>query len=241
MISGTLFVVSVPIGNLKDITYRAVEVLNQVDMIACEDTRKTGLLCKEYNIDTKLTSYHDHNKGSKGSYLISELKREKNIALVSDAGTPGINDPGYNIVKDAREQGITVVGIPGATAAINALVTSGLPTDRYCYEGFLPAKKGRKTALDKLKNEIRTIILYESVHRIIKTLKELSMIFPNRLVSVHREMTKIHEEVINGFLHDVIEKLENGNIKGEFVIIISGLSAKDMKKEKVNKYGKDRL
>jgi len=236
MVLGTLFVVSVPIGNLKDITYRAVEVLNQVDMIACEDTRKTGLLCKEYNIDSKLTSYHDHNKNSKGAYLISELEKGRNIAIVSDAGTPGINDPGYNIVKDAKEMGIKVIGVPGATAAINALVTSGLPTDKYCYEGFLPAKKGRKTALETLKNEVRTIILYESVHRIIKTLKELNEFFPERQVSIHREMTKIHEEVINGLLPEVIEKLEQGVVKGEFVIIISGLSAKDLKKEKVNKY-----
>ena len=236
MISGSLYVVSVPIGNIKDITYRAVEVLQQVDLIACEDTRKTGLLCKEYNIESKLTSYHDHNKNSKGTYLISELERGKNIAIVSDAGTPGINDPGYNIVKDAKEKEIRIIGVPGATAAINALVTSGLPTDRYCYEGFLPAKKGRKTALEKLKDEIRTIILYESVHRIIKTLKELNEIFPERVVSVHREMTKIHEEVISGLIPVVIDSLEKGNIKGEFVIIISGLSAKDMKKEKVNKY-----
>ncbi len=236
MVSGSLYVVSVPIGNIKDITYRAVEVLKMVNLIACEDTRKTGLLCKEYSIDSKLTSYHDHNKSSKGAYLISELKNGKNIAVVSDAGTPGINDPGYNIVKDAKDEDIKIIGIPGATAAINALVTSGLPTDRYCYEGFLPAKKGRKTSLERLKDEIRTIILYESVHRIIKTLNELNDIFPERIVSVHREMTKVHEEVISGFITDVITKLENGNVKGEFVIIISGLSAKDLKKEKVNKY-----
>jgi len=234
--TGELFVVATPIGNLKDITLRALDILKTVDFIACEDTRKTALLCSEYEIKAKLVSYHDHNKEIKGQYLISELESGKKIALVSDAGTPGINDPGYNVIRDALEKQIKVSALPGACAAIQALVSSGCATDRFCYEGFLPVKKGRQTALNRLKEEERTIVIYESVHRIAKTMEELAEIFSSRTVCVLREMTKIYEERFFGTAVEVCELIKNSTIKGEYVIIINGISAKDKKTEKKNKY-----
>ena len=241
MNTGILYMVSTPIGNLGDITFRAVETLKIVEIIACEDTRKTGILCREYGIENKLMSYHDHNKELKEEYILSLLMDGKSVAVVSDAGTPGINDPGFNLVRAARRGGFTVLGIPGACAAVNALVISGLPTDKFYYEGFLPVKKGRETALNRISSLDCSIVLYESVHRIIKTLNDLKKKFSGRKVSVHREMTKIYEEAISGDFDEVIEKLEAGVVKGEFVIIISGISAKEKKKEKVNKYKKNVL
>ena len=234
--AGELFVVATPIGNIKDITLRALDSLKAVDLIACEDTRKTAFLCNEYGIKAKLVSYHDHNKESKGSYLLTELQNGRKIALVSDAGTPGINDPGYNIIHDALEAGIRVTALPGACAAIQALVSSGCATDRFCYEGFLPVKKGRQTALNRLREEERTIVIYESVHRIIKTMEELAEIFDQRTVCVLREMTKMYEERFYGSATEVAEQLKNSTVKGEYVIIINGISAKEKKSEKINKY-----
>jgi 16S rRNA (cytidine1402-2'-O)-methyltransferase len=233
--SGVLYIVSTPIGNLKDITYRAVEILKKVDFIGCEDTRKTGTLCKEYGIDTPFISYHDHNKDSKGKHIINLLNGGNSIALVSDAGTPAINDPGFNLVRSARDEGIEVTGVPGACAAINGLAISGLPTDRFCYEGFLPVKKGRMSMLKKIEIEERTTILYESVHKIEKTLLDLKEYVGERKVVVLREMTKLYEQFIEGSIEEVLSQIDENNRKGEFVILIEGLG----KKRKENKYKKD--
>lgn len=220
--SGKLYIVSVPIGNYGDITVRAVETLRSADIIACEDTRKTGILLKHFEIEGKLFSYHDHNENFKTEVLIQRLLAGENVAVVSDAGTPCISDPGYKVVRAARENGIAVEGVPGACAAINALVVSGIPTDSFVFEGFLPHKKGRQTRLKIIAEEKRTIVLYESVHRIEKLLKELIGLMPERKMCVLREMTKIHEQHICGTPEDVLRELEISQIKGEFVIVIEG-------------------
>lgn len=234
MTIGKLYIVSTPIGNFGDMTFRAVETLKNCDLIACEDTRRTGLLMKEYDIETNLTSYHDHNKNYRSDQILQKILNGQNVAIVSDAGTPCISDPGFVIVRAAREKGIDVVGIPGATAAINAVAVSGMPTDRFVFEGFLPHKKGRKSRLNAIKDDDRTLILYESVHRIIKTLKELKLYFANRKVAVLREMTKTYEEFISGTFDQVIEHFNENEPKGEFVIVIE--AKKTEKKVKVNKY-----
>lgn len=230
--NGKLYLVATPIGNMRDITLRAIDIMKEVDVIACEDTRKTGILLKEYGIDKKLETYHDHNKMAKGKHLINLLKGGTDIALVSDAGTPGVNDPGFNLCRDAIAEGIEVFSIPGAAAFLTALITSGLPTDRFCYEGFLPVKKGRQTALDKIKDEERTIILYESVHRILRTLEDILVKVGDRNMTLHREMTKIHEEVYRGKVSEVIEQLKNSVVKGEFCIVLEGRGKKNKKDKK---------
>jgi len=236
MTTGKLYIVSTPIGNIGDITFRAVKTLKECDLIACEDTRRTGLLLKEFDIETNLTSYHDHNKNYRSDQILSKIINGQNVAIVSDAGTPGISDPGFVIVRAAREKGIEVVGIPGVSAAINALVVSGMPTDRFVFEGFLPHKKGRKKRLEAIKDEERTIILYESVHRIIKAILELKEYFSDRNVAVLREMTKTYEEFISGSFDEVIDHLNSKDPKGEFVIVIE--AKKQEKRVKVNKYKK---
>jgi 16S rRNA (cytidine1402-2'-O)-methyltransferase len=203
-------------------TVRAVETLKSADLVACEDTRKTGILLKHFEIEAKLFSYHDHNENFKTDILVQRLLAGDNVAVVSDAGTPCISDPGYRIVRAARENGIAVEGIPGACAAINALVISGMPTDSFVFEGFLPHKKGRQTRLKIIAEEKRTIVLYESVHRIEKLLKELIGLMPERQICVLREMTKIHEQHICGTPEEVLRELEISQIKGEFVIVIEG-------------------
>ena len=220
--SGKLYIVSTPIGNYGDMTYRAVETLRSVDLIACEDTRKTGILLKHFEIEGKLFSYHDHNENFKTEILVQRLLAGENVAVVSDAGTPCISDPGYKVVRAARENGIAVVGVPGACAAVNALVVSGIPTDSFVFEGFLPHKKGRQTKLKTIAEEKRTIVLYESVHRIEKLLKELIGLMPDRKVGVLREMTKIYEQHICGTPAEAQKELEASQIKGEFVIVIEG-------------------
>ncbi|MDA3886949.1 MAG: 16S rRNA (cytidine(1402)-2'-O)-methyltransferase [Candidatus Delongbacteria bacterium] len=234
MTTGKLYIVSTPIGNFGDMTFRAVETLKNCDLIACEDTRRTGLLMKEYEIETNLTSYHDHNKNYRSDQILLKVLNGQNVALVSDAGTPCISDPGFVIVRAAREKGIEVVGVPGATAAINAIAVSGMPTDRFVFEGFLPHKKGRKTRLESLKDEVRTIIFYESVHRIIKTLAELNLYFSDRKVAVLREMTKTYEEFVSGSFDQVVQHFTENEPKGEFVIVIE--AKKQEKRVKVNKY-----
>ena len=219
---GKLYIVSTPIGNYGDMTYRAVETLKSVDIIACEDTRKTGILLKHFEIEGKLFSYHDHNENFKTEILVQRLLAGENVAVVSDAGTPCISDPGYKVVRAARENGIAVVGVPGACAAVNALVVSGIPTDSFVFEGFLPHKKGRQTKLKTIAEEKRTIVLYESVHRIEKLLKELIGLMPDRKVCVLREMTKIYEQHICGTPAKAQKELEASQIKGEFVIVIEG-------------------
>lgn len=228
--SGKLYLVSTPIGNLKDISFRALEVLSEVDLIAAEDTRHAGVLLKHYDIQTPTTSFYDFNKEKKTPGLINKLKAGNSIALISDAGTPGISDPAFYFVREAIKENITIEAIPGATAFVPALILSGLPTDRFIFEGFLPQKKGRQTRLKELAEEKRTIILYESPKRILKTLSHLKEYLGNRRVSVSRELTKKFEEVYRGSLDDVCENPNKIKTKGEFVIVIEGKSLKKHQK-----------
>ncbi len=220
---GTLYLCATPIGNLEDITLRALRILREVSLIAAEDTRHTRKLLSYYGIHTPLTSYHEHNEKGKARFLIAELDAGKDVALVSDAGTPGISDPGYEVVSQALEEGFAVTPVPGPAALITALTCSGLPTDRFVFEGFLPrVKKERNRVLARMKSEDRTQILYESPRRIIKTLQELQELLGDRRVAVARELTKIHEEVVRGVLPDVISHFQANNPKGEFVIVLEG-------------------
>jgi 16S rRNA (cytidine1402-2'-O)-methyltransferase len=219
----TLFVVATPIGNLEDITFRAVRILSEVDLIAAEDTRHTRILLSKYNINTPLTSYHKFNIKAKTPYIINTLKEGKSIALVSDSGMPGISDPGYELIRESVNQGIRVEPIPGASAAISALAVSGLPTDRFVFEGFLPKKPGKKKKLLKsLQDESRTIIIYESPYRLLKTLESIRETMGERQIAVCRELTKKFEEIIRGKAGDVLEKLKDSRIRGEIVLIVSG-------------------
>ncbi len=218
-----LYLVPTPIGNLKDITLRSLEVLAQVDAVLAEDTRTTGKLLKHFEIKQKLISYHAHNEHKAVSRVIESLVRGETLALVSDAGSPGISDPGYLLVHEVLKHGFKIEALPGATAFVPALVKSGLPSERFVFEGFLPPKKGRQTRLVALTEETRTFILYESPHRLLKTLNQLAEhLGSNRQISVSRELTKLFEETINGSFTEVIAHFETGIIKGEFVIIVKG-------------------
>lgn len=217
--SGTLYLVATPIGNLDDITLRAIKILKEVDFIAAEDTRHSLKLLNHLEISKPLISYHRHNEDVKSELLIEKLLDNKNIALITDAGTPGISDPGEEIVKLAIENNIKIVPIPGACAFVNALICSGLDTTEFTFIGFLPLnKKNRREKLDKVKNCNTTSILYEAPHKLLSTLKDLSEILENRKIVLARELTKIHEEFIFGTANELLEKLENP--KGEFVILI---------------------
>jgi 16S rRNA (cytidine1402-2'-O)-methyltransferase len=227
---GTLYIVSTPIGNLKDITIRAIEVLSKVDLIAAEDTRHTQILLKHYQIKTPTTSYHDFNKEQKIPYLLRRLKGGEKIAVVSDAGTPGISDPAFKLVRECIENRVPIETVPGATAFVPALILSGLATDRFVFEGFLPQKK-RKKRLEELRNETRTLIFYESPHRISKTLKDLEPYFGSRQAALIREITKKFEEVHRGTLCSLISELSQIKLKGEFVIVIEGERKVKEKKE----------
>lgn len=212
-----------PIGNLEDITLRAKRILGEVDLIAAEDTRHTRKLLSYYDIHTPLTSYHEHNKREKGPKLISELAAGKNIALVTDAGTPGISDPGQDLVLLAVEAGVPVVTIPGASAVVAALVISGLPTDRFCFEGFLPrVKKERNSLFQQWVQEQRTIVFYESPYRLVKTLEELNVMFEERNIAVTRELTKAHEQVVRGKPVSVLQYFKTNPPKGEIAVIVQG-------------------
>lgn len=226
--SGTLYVVSTPIGNLADISFRAVSTLKEVDLIAAEDTRTTSKLLSHYNIETPLSSYHKHNISTKTDKLVNELLAGKNIAIVSDAGTPGISDPGSELIKACIANSIAVTGVPGANAMLNALVISGLPTYRFVFEGFLPRQAGnRRKLLEQLKMETRTICFYESPYRLLSALRDIHDIFGNRKSAVVREATKMFEEVIRGELCEIIDIFQEKTPKGEFVIIIEGMQDKD--------------
>ncbi len=229
--SGTLYIVATPIGNLRDITYRAVEVLREVELIAAEDTRKTKILLDFYEINKPMISYFSQNEHRRVPELINRLQYGSSVALVTDAGTPGISDPAYAIVHAAIEAGIQVVPLPGPTAFVSALVASGLPTDAFVFEGFLPMKKGRQTLLRKLALEERTVILYESPHKISKTLGEIHQHFGDRYVVIAREMTKKFEEFLRGPVSEVKKELEGRTVKGEFVVVIKGKSKKDGERE----------
>jgi 16S rRNA (cytidine1402-2'-O)-methyltransferase len=220
---GTLYLVATPIGNLGDMTYRAVQILSTVDLIAAEDTRKTKILLDHYNINKPMMSYYSYNEEVRAPQLIEKLLSGQSIALVSDAGTPGISDPAFHIVRQAVDHGVPLVPIPGPAACIAALVASGLPTDRFVFEGFLPLKKGRKTKLESLRSESRTVILYESPHRILKTLNDIQNILGNRNVVVARELTKKFEEIVRGPLQTVLENLSKKSPKGEYVVVIGGV------------------
>ena len=227
---GVLYLVSTPIGNLQDITLRALRVLTEVDLVAAEDTRRTGMLLKHYDLKKSLTSYHDFNKKSKAPLLIEQLKAGKSVAVTSDAGTPGISDPGYYLVQLALQNDIKVVPIPGASAFLSALVVSGLPTDRFVFEGFLAVKSGkRKKQLERLREEERTIILYESPHRFGKSLDDMAEILGDRRVVVARELTKKFEEILRGTPGEIKESLGGRKIKGELVILIEGRRGKSGK------------
>jgi 16S rRNA (cytidine1402-2'-O)-methyltransferase len=220
---GTLFIVATPIGNLEDITLRAIRVLKEADLIAAEDTRHTQKLLNKYDIHNPLTSYHDHNKEEKAPVLIAKMLEGKNVALVSDAGTPGISDPGYFLINLAVDQKVPVVPIPGATAAIAALSISGLPTDSFVFEGFLPGRHaGRLKRLQELKQEKRTLVLYEAPHRIHQTIDDMMTVLGDRKAVVTRELTKVHEEAVRGTLSEIRDHLAKGTTKGEFTIIVHG-------------------
>lgn len=220
---GSLYIVATPIGNLEDITLRALRILGEVSLIAAEDTRHTQKLLTHFSIARPLTSYHDHNKEQKAEVLVARLQEGGDVALVSDAGTPGISDPGYYIINRAIEEGIRVIPIPGATAALSALSVSGLPTDSFVFEGFLPPKKGRRVAkLKSLADETRTIVLYEAPHRIHETLGDILAVLGDRRIVLARELTKIHEELLRGKIGDIIEKLAERSMKGEITLVVEG-------------------
>jgi len=216
-----LFVVSTPIGNLKDITLRALETLKDVDFIACEDTRVTGFLLSHYEIRKEMTSLNAVNESSKINFILDKILSGKNCALVSDAGTPGISDPGNRLINSAAEKGIAIIPVPGASALLTALTISGLPTNSFVFEGFIPQKKGRQKKLLSLSSEERTIVIYESVHRIEKLLTELNEFMPEREMVVCRELTKKFEELWKGKPSELLSVLNTKNIKGEFVVVIA--------------------
>ncbi|MBA4299196.1 16S rRNA (cytidine1402-2'-O)-methyltransferase [Algoriphagus alkaliphilus] len=223
----SLYLVPTPIGNLKDITIRAIEVLKSVDVILAEDTRTSGILLKHLDISKPLQSYHIFNEHKAAGNLVERMKRGEIFALVSDAGTPAISDPGFLLVRAVLASGLDVQCLPGPTAFVPALVNSGLPNDRFVFEGFLPHKKGRKTRIESLMEETRTIILYESTHRLMKTLEQLAEAFgPTRQGCVSRELTKLHEENVRGTLEELIEYYQTHPIKGEIVLVIAGKSEK---------------
>lgn len=226
---GILYVVPTPIGNLEDITYRAIKVLKEADFILAEDTRTSGFLLKHYEIATKMFSHHKFNEHQSCQQIVERIQSGANVALISDAGTPAISDPGFLIVRACVDVGIRIECLPGATAFVPALVMSGLPNDRFCFEGFLPQKKGRQTRLIELESEIRTMVFYESPYRVVKTLTQFAEYFgPNRFATVSREISKIYEETKRGTLSELIEHFTNIEPRGEFVIVVSG---KDLKKE----------
>ncbi|MDZ4716611.1 MAG: 16S rRNA (cytidine(1402)-2'-O)-methyltransferase [Cytophagales bacterium] len=219
----SLYLVPTPIGNRGDITVRALDILKKVDVILAEDTRTSGLLLVHYDIHKPLQSFHIHNEHKTAERLIDRMKQGETFALVSDAGTPGIADPGFLLVRECRRNGIKIECLPGATALIPALVNSGFPTDRFVFEGFLPHKKGKQTVLKRLALEDRTVVVYESPHRLLKTLEEIKGHFgEDRKVSVSRELTKIHEETVTGLIQEVIDHFQKKEVKGEIVIVIDG-------------------
>jgi len=225
---GCLYLISTPIGNLKDITLRSIETLKNVDLIAVEDTRRSGKLLKEYDVDTKMISYFEHNEDVRIKEIIEKLKSGFDIALISDAGTPTISDPGYRLVNEVHKNNIKISSLPGPSSVINALSVSGLPTDHFYFEGFLPKKKGRLTRFKFLSSLPATVILFESPFRLIKTLLDIEKFMGQRIVSVCREMTKIHEEIFRGSLWKTINHFKNKkSIKGEIVILIAKAQYED--------------
>ena len=230
--AGTLYLCATPIGNLEDMTYRAVRILKEVDLIAAEDTRNSIKLLNHFEIKTKMTSYHEYNKVDKAVYLVNKLREGLNIAVITDAGTPGISDPGEELVRQCYEAGITVTSLPGACACITALTMSGQPTRRFAFEAFLPTdKKERQAVLNELKDETRTMVLYEAPHRLVRTLKTLRETLGNRRISICRELTKKHETVFATKIEDALAYYDVQEPKGECVMVIEGKSREEIRSE----------
>lgn len=241
---GTLYIVPTPVGNMEDMTFRAIRILKEADLILAEDTRTSGILLKHYDIRNALMSHHKFNEHGTSAGIVARLLAGENVALISDAGTPGISDPGFFLVREAVRAGVEVQCLPGATAFVPALVSSGLPCDRFAFEGFLPQKKGRQTKLESLKDEQRTMIFYESPYRLVKTLQQFAEAYSGeRQVSVCREISKIHEESVRGTLDEVVAHFKEREPKGEIVIVLSGCPAKEhpVKEAKEHKPKTDRL
>ena len=226
-IMGILYIVPTPVGNMEDMTFRAVRILKEVDLVLAEDTRTSGILLKHYEIKNALMSHHKFNEHGTSAGIVNRLQAGENVALISDAGTPGISDPGFFLIREAVRAGIEVQCLPGATAFVPALVSSGLPCDRFAFEGFLPQKKGRQTKLQSLKDEERTMIFYESPFRLVKTLLQFAEVYGgDRQVSVCREISKVHEESVRGSLTEVIAHFQEKEPKGEIVIVLAGRNSK---------------
>ena len=230
---GTLYLCATPIGNLEDMTFRAVRVLKEADLIAAEDTRNSIRLLNHFEIHTPMTSYHEYNKFDKGRELVARLQKGENIALITDAGMPGISDPGEELVKMCAEAGITVTALPGACACVTALTLSGLGTRRFAFEAFLPSdKRERRTVLEGLRDETRTIVLYEAPHRLVRTLEELLETLGNRRMSVCRELTKKHETIFRTDLENALAHYQAEEPRGECVLVLEGKTAEELQKEK---------
>lgn len=218
-----MYIVPTPVGNMEDMTLRAIRVLKEADMILAEDTRTSGILLKHFGIKNRLMSHHKYNEHGTAATVVDWLKAGQTIALISDAGTPGISDPGFFLAREAAQAGVTVQTLPGATACVPALVSSGLPCDRFCFEGFLSQKKGRNTRLRELEEETRTMVFYESPYRLLKTLTQFAEVFgAERQVSVAREISKIHEEHVRGTIQEAIEHFTQTTPRGEIVIVLAG-------------------
>lgn len=231
---GTLYLVPTPVGNMEDMTFRAIRILKEADLILCEDTRTSGILLKHFEIKNRLMAHHKFNEHGTTAGLVNRLKAGETIACISDAGTPGISDPGFFLAREAAASGITVETLPGATAFVPALVSSGLPCDRFTFEGFLPQKKGRKRMLESLADEPRTMIFYESPYRVVKTLEQFAEVFgEERRVSCCREISKLHEESVRGTLAEAIAHFKETEPRGEFVIVVAG-------KEKVKQHKRNK-
>lgn len=218
-----LYVVPTPVGNLEDMTFRAIRVLKEVDLVLAEDTRTSGILLKHFEIKKPMLSHHKFNEHQTVERVVSRIQAGEQVALVSDAGTPGISDPGFLVVRECVRRGVEVECLPGATAFVPAVVASGLPNDRFCFEGFLPQKKGRQTRLTQLASETRTMVFYESPHRLLKTLGQLAEVFgPDRPASVSREISKVHAETVRGSLQELVTHFTEQEPRGEIVVVVAG-------------------
>ena len=238
--AGTLYLCATPIGNLEDITFRVLRTLKEADLIAAEDTRHSIKLLNHFEIKTPMTSYHEYNKVEKAAYLVSQMAQGLNVALITDAGTPGISDPGEELVRQCYEAGIEVTSLPGPAACITALTMSGLSTRRFCFEAFLPSEKGdkkeRARILEELKRETRTIIVYEAPHHLVKTLKDLYQALGNRRITVCRELTKKHETAFRTTFEQALSAYEEEEPRGECVIVIEGISVRELEEEKIRSW-----
>lgn len=238
---GILYIVPTPVGNMEDMTLRAIRILKEVDLVLAEDTRTSGILLKHFDIRNQLMSHHKFNEHGTSASVVQRLLAGQTVALISDAGTPGISDPGFFLVREAVRAGIEVQTLPGATAFVPALVSSGLPCDRFAFEGFLPQKKGRQTKLESLRNEERTMIFYESPYRLVKTLEQFAEYYgTDRPVSVCREISKVHEESVRGTLTEVLAHFKEKEPRGEIVIVLGGKEESGKKKEESGRSKKER-